>query len=169
MLIYSVITMKLYIKRDDSAVDAAFVVFNSSGIEKYFAVVAKSHSAKKLFVKNTNGIIVSKIRRISLPNLYAYTVNANGKTVRLLFNTVNGELVCRCYGLNWRICGNLQTKSFSILDVDNTIIATHKKAFSACGGYELNVTNDSNELLSITISICINMFNTVDNLVAQAV
>ena len=89
--------------------------------------------------------------------------------MRILMGVNRNELVCICSGVNWKICGNIAQKSFSVQDVDNTVIAVQKRVFSSTESYELDVYSPSNELLSISVAGCINMLNTVDNPVRQAV
>ena len=89
--------------------------------------------------------------------------------MRILMGVNRNELVCICSGVNWKICGNIEQKSFPVQDVDNTVIAVQKRVFSSTESYELDVYSPSNELLSISVAVCINMLNTVDNPVRQAV
>ena len=49
------------------------------------------------------------------------------------------------------------------------MIAVQKRTFSSTESYELDVYSQSNELLSISAAVCINMLNTVDNPVRLAV
>ena len=70
------------------------------------------------------------------------------------------------YGNNWHINGEIASKNYSIVDVDNTVIAINKNQGNQC---ELTVYDSNNELYSIATSVCINMLNTVDKLAIQAV
>lgn len=49
--------------------------------------------------------------------------------MRILMGVNRNELVCICSGVNWKICGNIAQKSFSVQDVDNTVIAVQREYF----------------------------------------
>ena len=150
--------MKYFIKRDVCADFGAFEIYDETGIEKYLAEFSKSKRSRKIIIHSADEIFV-KIRCLSVSNIIACNINAGGKKMRILMGVNRNELVCICSGVNWKICGNIAQKSFSVQDVDNTVIAVH----------ELDVYSPSNELLSISVAVCINMLNTVDNPVRQAV
>ena len=64
--------MKLYLKRDVSAGDISFSVFDESGREKYRVVNEKKKLSTRLnlSVKNTDGETAAKIRRFPLANAF---------------------------------------------------------------------------------------------------
>lgn len=162
--------MKLFVKRDLSAPDAGFTVFDENGNPKYYAVFKNTRSSVKLRITDTDKNIVAKIHRMAIPAIFAFSMTACNKSARLMINPSKDIMQCYYYGLNWHINGDIISKNFSIIDVDNTCIATHKTSF--CGKsdcFELEIFNNSNELFCVTTSICINLLNTVDNLVTQAV
>ena len=160
--------MKYFIKRDVCADIGAFEIYDETGIEKYLAEFSKSKRSRKIIIHSADEIFV-KIRCLSVSNIIACNINAGGKKMRILMGVNRNELVCICSGVNWKICGNIAQKSFSVQDVDNTVIAVQKRVFSSTESYELDVYSPSNELLSISVAVCINMLNTVDNPVRQAV
>jgi len=160
--------VKYFIKRDVCADFGAFEIYDETGIEKYLAEFSKSKRSRKIIIHSADEIFV-KIRCLSVSNIIACNINADGKKMRILMGVNRNELVCICSGVNWKICGNIAQKSFSVHDVDNTVIAVQKRVFSSTESYELDVYSPSNELLSISVAVCINMLNTVDNPVRQAV
>ena len=160
--------MKYFIKRDVCADFGAFEIYDESGIEKYLAEFSKSKRSRKIIIHSINETFV-KIRCLQVSNIIACNINAGGKKMRLLMGVNHNELICMCSGVNWKICGNVAEKSFSVLDVDNSFIATQKRVFSRTESYELDVYSPQNELLCISMAVCINMLNTVDNPVRQAV
>ena len=150
--------MKYFIKRDVCADFGAFEIYDETGIEKYLAEFSKSKRSRKIIIHSADEIFV-KIRCLSVSNIIACNINAGGKKMRILMGVNRNELVCICSGVNWKICGNIAQKSFSV----------QKRVFSSTESYELDVYSPSNELLSISVAVCINMLNTVDNPVRQAV
>ena len=160
--------MKYFIKRDVCADFGAFEIYDETGIEKYLAEFSKSKRSRKIITHSANEIYV-KIRCLQMSNIIACNIKAGGKRMRILMGANHDELVCMCSGVNWKIGGNVAQKCFSIQDVDNTVIAVQKRTFSSTESYELDVYSQSNELLSISAAVCINMLNTVDNPVRLAV
>ena len=160
--------MKYFIKRDVGANLEAFEIYDEKGAEKYLAEFSQSKRRRKILIHSASENFV-KIRCLQLSNIIACNINAGGKKMRILLGVNRNELMCACSGVNWKICGNTVKKSFSILDVDNSVIAVQKRVFSGTESYELDVYAPSDELLSISAAVCINMLNTVDNPVIQAV
>ena len=158
--------MKLYIKRDSSACNCVFVIYNELGREKYTVCAEKSNL---FYLKTADNICVGKIRRVSFSNLLAYNINAGNKKIKLFVTTAKGELSCICYGNNWKVCGVAAAKTFAITDVDNSIIARQSKAYLKHDAYELEIFRESKELLSLLTAVCINMLDLVDNPIAQTV
>ena len=158
--------MKLYIKRDSSACNCVFVIYDELGKEKYTVFAEKSNL---FYIKTNDNICVAKIKRISISNLLAYNINVGNKKIRLLVTASKGELTGICYGNNWKICGSAAAKTFAISDVDNSVIARQSKVYLKHDAYELEVFRESKELLSLSAAVCINMLNSVDNPIAQTV
>ncbi|MCD8025377.1 MAG: hypothetical protein LUF33_00130 [Clostridiales bacterium] len=162
--------MKLFVKRDTSDEDSGFTVFDESGYEKYYVIFKNSRTFIKLNITDTQKNITAKIRQILTPPVLAFSINANGKNLLLIISKSKNGVNCLFYGVNWHICGDAATKNFSILDVDNTVLASHKKLFE-CGkeSYELEIFDSSNELFCIGACVCIDLMNSVDNLAVQTV
>ena len=160
------LSMKLYIKRDFSACNCVFVIYDELGKEKYTVVAEK---VNLFYLKTSDNICVAKIKRISISNLLAYNINVGNKKIRLLVTVSKGELSGVCYGNNWKICGSAAAKTFAITDVDNSIVARQSKVYLKHDAYELEIFRESKELLSLSAAVCINMLNSVDNPIAQTV
>lgn len=158
--------MKLFIKNNLSV----FSVYDEKGNEKYSIVFTKTHPVLKLKILNVQKQPVAKITRLPIPAIYTFSINDGKRNVKLVFNIIKNNVLCRFYGVNWHIIGNLCTKQFSIFDVDNTLVASQQKIFSKKhGSYQLDVFDEENELVCVAISVCIDLFNTVDSKVAQTV
>ena len=158
--------MKLFIKRDVSVNDSAFTVFDECGKEKYYSLISKNKSKTKITITDTKNNIVSKMHQMPFFNTETFLIKSDKCNMTLVVIMSSKGLFCKVYGINWHIAGDIANKNFSILDVDNSVIATHKNSMNYA---ELMVYDKSNELSSIALSLCINMINTVDNRVAQAV
>ena len=62
------------------------------------------------------------------------------------------------------------TKTFNILDVDNSLVATHSRCCKSCSdGYELNIIAEENEQSCIAIATCVNLASIAQNPALQTV
>lgn len=158
--------MKLFIKRNISSEKTAFVVFNEQGYEKYNIVLKKKKSYYGFDIISTDSNLMCKVRKIPVGNVNTYSIKDNCRRVTFVCVPVSDTIKCHFYGVNWHVTGNAISKNFYIMDVDNSVIATHKMI---APDYELNVFDNANELISLATCICINLINTVDNRATQAV
>ena len=62
--------------------------------------------------------------------------------------------------------GDVISKNFSIVDVDNAQICNHIKHPLGC---ELEIADAQNELICLMTALCVNMINTVDKREVQVV
>lgn len=146
--------MKLFIKRDKTADDSLFVVFDEVLNEKYY--VTKPGSS--ILIKDTGMNTVAKIKSLPLPSLRAYSLTACGRNIKFFMGKK-----CYFYGTSWSIRGSIPEKSFDIIDGDNSIVATHSRRFGKSGdGYELNVYPEHCELLCVATAVCVNLGVTAD-------
>lgn len=158
--------MKFFIRRNTSADNATFDVYNEQGYNKYRVIQKDKKGYNGFELVSIDGKSVCKVRKILIGSVSAYSIKAESRRVKLVCIPVSAEIKCRFYGVNWHIAGDTVSKNFGILDVDNSVIATHKIVLS---DYELNVFDKANELVSVAASICIDLINTVDNRATQAV
>lgn len=158
--------MKLFIRRNISTEKTAFDVFNEQGYEKYHIILKMKKNFTGFEIISVAGDVMCKVRKMQIGNMITYSIKDNSRRVRLVCVPLTAEIKCQFYGVNWHISGDAFSKNFGIIDVDNSVVATHKKVISDC---ELNVFDKANELISVAICICINLINTVDNRATQAV
>lgn len=158
--------MKLFIRRNISAEKTAFDVFSEQGYEKYSIILNQKKELAGFHIVSVDGCVMCKVHKMQIGNMSTYSIKDNNRRARLVCVPASADIKCRIYGVNWHISGDTFSKNFGIIDVDNSVVATHKKIIS---DYELNVFDKANELLSIAICICINLINTVDNCATQAV
>ncbi len=153
--------MKLYLKRDTFNQLARFVVFNELGKEKYFIVNSQNYSHRNMAVTDVNFQQLCTIHSIPLPLLNAYTINDRKDTIRLIFNKNTSRLMCYYYGISWRIRGDILGKNYEIVDNDNKILLTHSgRTGSIPGGSEINIYDESRELLLLASVACADIIET---------
>lgn len=160
--------MKLFIKRDDSASKAICTVYDELGNPKYYASFQKMKpkSNVTIVLKNTQNNVIAKIRQLPIVGTNTFVFKVGKSHVTFVTVLTQKGIHSYFYGNNWHIKGEVITKNFSIIDVDNSVILSQKN----CGdSYELTITDSSNELYCIATSICVSLINTVDNFAVQAV
>ncbi len=158
--------MKLFLRRNVSAERIIFTVYDAQGFEKYNVVSKKTKAYSGIVIKDLENKIFCKIRRLPVVATNSYVFRTGKKNITFVCIPVTNSIKCRFYGINWHVIGNMSLKDFSIVDVDNTVIASHKKALS---DYELNIYNTKDEIISLATAVCIDIINTVDNLAPQAI
>ena len=158
--------MKLFIKRDISDTGSMFTVSDELGNEKYYSMNLKSKTNKAFVITDTRRCVLAKVRQLHFGGAQSFVFKVGKSHITFVIAIISKGVYTNFYGNNWHICGDIRSKNYSILDVDNTPIAENKN----CGKYcELTVLDSVNELYSVLTSICTNMINTVDKFAIQAV
>lgn len=159
--------MKLFIQRNHSADNIVFTIFDYLGKEKYEIIHTDSKNKNEFYISDINkNIKVGRIRRFPIPTANVFSIAVNRRHITFACLPLSHRLKCCFYGINWFINGNPVTKNYSIIDVDNSLIAVHTKTGANC---ELEICREADELDSIAVAVCINLINTVDNFATQAV
>lgn len=159
--------MKLHLKRDLSAGDAGFTVFDESGKEKYRAVSVKTKVTKKtnLLLLNSQGETAAKIRRLPIVGTYTFVLKVAKSHITFVIVPTKNGILSYFYGNNWHINGSLSAKDFTIIDVDKSVILSHRKHADYC---TLEIFDADNELYCVSAAICANLINTIEKTVVQA-
>lgn len=158
--------MKLFIKRNISPDKSCFTVFDEYGNEKYNATFTGSKSVSKLIVSDNADKTVLKIRKIPIVGTHTFAFKSGKHHITFVMIISPNGILGYYYGNNWHINGEIANGNFSIIDVDNSVIATLRKNTDYS---ELNITDDCDELYCVATSICTNLINTVDKFAMQAV
>lgn len=160
--------MRLFLKRDVSLGESAFVIFDELGNNKYKAQVGKTKVGGKynVTISGADGKAAAKIRELPIVGTKTFVFKVNKKHVTFaVVPTANG-LNCYFYGNNWHINGELASKNFLIIDVDKSVILRHSKHTDYC---ELEIEREECELYCVAASICANLINTAEKLAVSAV
>ena len=152
--------MRLFLKRDLSADSNAFTVYDELGCLKYL-VASKQPVFKSinLSICDPDGQPVARIRRVPIAGTKTFVLKAYKRRVTLVLLITSKGMYCNFYGVNWHISGELVSKNFSIMDVDNSLIMQHFHFSDRC---ELEITDEGSELFCLAAAICVNLINTTD-------
>ena len=154
--------MKLFITRDVSPSDVCFLIRDELGRDKYTAVMKRRKRSMRGVVNNIVRLNILDENK----TLVAFTLKTDKTAATLVVLMTNNMVQCRFYGNNWRILGDVISKNFSIVDVDNAQICNHIKHPLGC---ELEIADAQNELICLMTALCVNMINTVDKREVQVV
>ena len=160
--------MKLFIKRDASASDREFVICDASGNEKYtvVSVTSKVTANANLQIRDANGNVGARIRRLPIPGTMTFVLKAYGTHINFVIVPTQKGVYSYFYRNNWHVSGDIAAKNFTVIDVDKTVILHHRKHADHC---TLEYFDRDNELYCVTAAICANLINTVEKPVIKAV
>ncbi len=156
--------MKRYIKRDIGFGNSIFTVLDELGSELY---KAEKHKNGIVLLSN-DGEKLLKIKALHLPKLCAYSITDRNNNIKFFMNPQKRS--CYFYGTAWQVRGDVFSKSFDIIDADNSLVCAHEKSFSngrSC--YLVTVEKDYNELLCLGTALCVESLAHSDNLCVQTV
>ncbi len=158
--------MKLHLKRDVSAGNTRFSVFDELGAEKYRAVSVSTKVTKRtnLILLDNEENTAAKIRRLPIVGAYAFVLKVGRAHITFVIVPTKNNMLSNFYGNNWHINGNIAAKNFTVSDVDNTVILSHRRHADYC---TLEIFDPENELYCIAVSICANLINTIEKPVVK--
>ena len=162
-----VIFMKLHLKRDVSAGGAAFTVYDESGQLKYRVAEVSTKVTKKtnLLVLDSVGETAAKIRRLPIVGTYTFVLRVKRAHLTFVFVPTKNGILSYFYGNNWHVNGNIAAKNFTIIDVDGSVILSHRKHADHC---TLEIFDAENELYCVAAAVCVNLINTIEKPAVQA-
>lgn len=158
--------MKLHLKRDVSAGDACFSVFDESGAEKFRAVQVSTKVTKRtnLILLDNQGNTAAKIRRLPIVGTCTFVLKVGRAHITFVIVPTKNGILSNFYGNNWHINGSIAAKDFTVSDVDNTVILSHRRHADHC---TLEIFDPENELYCIAVSVCANLINTIEKPVVK--
>ena len=149
-----VMIVRLFLKRDMSAIDARFEVCDDTGGSKYTIRGKHTPSGESIRIMDLSGASVCKIRRLGFSALSAYTISAGGESVRMNIAVSGSAATVRFHGISFMIRGDVLSGSYDILDADNSVVCVVNKDFAKCT-LTLTVNMEERELFCIASAVCI--------------
>lgn len=160
--------MKLYIRRDSSPGCEQFLVYDELGQRKYSVVEVRTPVSLKYNIVSSSGsgAVIAGIRRMPVPIASTYLMKSRRGSLTFAAIPTRDGISSKLYGKNWRITGDMLSKDFSVMDVDNSVVMSQ---YNRGTNLELMIPDSSNELDCLMLSVCAGLINTVDRLAVQAV
>ena len=110
--------MKLFVKRDKTVDGSMFAVLDENCRDKYFIRCSKNN----IILVDLNDEVLLKVKQLLLPALKTFSISSKERNIKLM---INSKSSCYFYGISWHIRGDFFTKSFDIIDADNSVVAVH--------------------------------------------
>jgi len=152
--------LKLYIKQKVFSFVDNFTIKNEDGTDAYSAVGEFFTLGKKLNIyEGTNTDVSTPAARIeqrlmSFTTRFGIIVRGNHVTdmVRKITLFSNDY---RLEGLPWHLDGDFFAHEYSLMDGRNTIMQLSRKWFTWGDSYELNIANNQDPLLCLSIALAV--------------
>lgn len=112
---------------------------------------------------------IAKIRDAHLGVLRSCFVTLKGNSFHIVINSSPNKFTVVFHGVSFHIRGDVLNKSYDILDIDNSVVASVcRRLGSSHNALEININDDKFEILSIASVACLDVSDTSDLLMLQA-
>ncbi len=147
--------MKLFLKRDTSADNISFMIYDNMGLPKY-SVSAEIGNWMKMVVFSGEGEQRSVIRYNKLMLDY-FTILCQKRFYVLIPNIKNG-FAFTIYGSTYKFNGK-PGDDFYMSAPDGTVVMTHKRCRSSgMSGFEITINDEAHEMFLLSAAICADMY-----------
>jgi len=150
--------MKLYIKQKVFSFADKFVVKNEDGTDAYFAAGKFFTLGKKLniYEGTDSADPVARIEQRLLSFTTRFGINVRGNHVTDMVRKVTVfSNDYRLEGLPWQLDGDFLAHEYRLMDGRNTIMEISRKWFTWGDSYELNIDDNQDPLLCLSIALVV--------------
>ena len=148
--------MKLYIKQKVFSIGAKFSVKDEKGNDKYFVEGEILTLGRKLHIYDTYDNEVAFVRQKLLTFMPKFTVEVGGEEVAEI---VKGLTLFKpkyyVDGLGWDVDGDLFSHDYVITSDNEEIVSIHKAWMSWGDTYELDISDDTDEITALAVVLAI--------------
>lgn len=148
--------MKLYIKQKFFSWVDQFTVKDESGVDRYFVEGEFFSWGKKLHVRDVRGNEVAFIQQkvfSFLPKFFVFVDDRQIAEIVKEFTFFFPKY--RIDGLGWEIEGSFMAHDYEIRQHGHPIISIHKEWMTWGDCYELEITDEQNEILALAVVLAI--------------
>jgi len=149
--------MNLYIKQRVFSWRDRFYVKDKSGYDRYYAEGEFFTWGKKLHIYNANGIELAFIRQKVFSFLPRFFVEIDDRVIcEVVKEFTFFRQSYRLEGLPWHLNGDIWAHEYSLDDFGGQqIMRMSKKWFTWGDSYELDITDDRNEILCLSLALAV--------------
>ena len=148
------ITVKIYLQRDTSDINARYQILDERGELKYTVTGKRNPSGESIRIRDIDGQTVCRIRGLGFSALSVYSISYGGESIRLNIAVANGRAAVRFRGISFLIRGDVLCGSYSVLDADTAVVCSVGKDF-AKGCIQLDVFQTEREMFCIAAAACL--------------
>ncbi len=160
--------MKIYLTRDKSEENSRYLVYSDTG-QVLYKIIGKSKSSVERTYIMRDDICVAKIRDARLGPIRTCYVSQADLSYHLVFTTVKNKTSISFHGLSFHIRGDIISKSYDILNIDNSVVACVCRRYNkTADALEININDKNFELACIAAAVCFNCACTTDLPALQA-
>lgn len=148
--------MKLYIKQKVFSWGDKFRIYDENQNDRYYVEGKVFSFGKKLHLFNHSGDEEAFIHQKVLSFLPKYYISRNNVDVAQVikkFTILRQEYIVE--GLGWTVNGNFLTHDYEITSDGRTIASISKRWFSWGDTYEIDISDDADEVMAICVVLII--------------
>lgn len=147
---------RYFMKQTHTGDKARFLIYYENGEIAYRVTGEQQISGERLQIEREGGDAAAFIKHKNAIFVNRYSIEIGDKNVKVWQSLATGIPVVQISKLGWHIRGDLISRSFDILNVDNSVEMIHSTRWGGWGsGYEMDIENEENELLCLAIGVCI--------------
>ncbi len=154
--------MKLYMKQKVFSWKDKFNIMDAAGQDKYYVEGKAISIGKKLTIYDAASNEVAFVKQKVVSLLQKFTVEINGEQVAEIkkkFTLLKPKYFVE--GPGWEVTGNFLAHDYEVKENGNTIIAIRKQWMSWGDSFEIDIADESQEVLAIAVVLAID--TAVDN------
>ena len=148
--------MKLYIKQKMFSLKEKFYIYDSYGNERFYAVGKVFSWGKKFKLYTSNGQELVYVHEKVLSWLPKYHIEMNGKEVAEVdkkWSLFKKKLYVK--GVDWNVKGDFLSHEYEITNSRRIIARIRKKWFTWADTYEIDIEDDKDVYLALTVVLVI--------------
>ena len=148
--------MQLYMKQKVFSIRAKFGIQDASGADKYYIEGKLLSVGKKLTIFDTEGNELAFVKQKVVSLLPTFVVEINGQevaTIKKKITLLKPKYIIE--GQNWEVNGDLLGHDYLITEGGAPVVAIHKKWMAWGDTFELDIADESKEVLALAVVIAI--------------
>ncbi|MBQ7202807.1 MAG: LURP-one-related family protein [Eubacterium sp.] len=148
--------MQLYMKQKVFSWKDKFSIMNSFGEDKYYVEGKVISIGKKLRIYDTAGTELAFVNQKVVSLMPKFSVEMNGEEVAVIkkkFTLLKPKYLIE--GPGWEVQGDFFGHDYTITDGGKPVVAIHKKWMSWGDAFELDITDESHEVLAMAVVLAI--------------
>lgn len=148
--------MQLYMKQKVFSWNDKFSIQNSFGEDKYYVEGKLISIGKKLRIYDTAGRELAFVNQKVVSFMPKFSVEINGEEVAVIkkkFTLLKPKYIVE--GLGWEVEGDFFGHDYTITENGTPVVSIHKKWMAWGDTFELNIADDSREVLTLAVVLAI--------------